>query len=105
MSEESAAQTVQEDEFSTGKWMTGSEAVILSLLEEGVDVIFGYPGGAIMPIYDAMYHYEDRIRHILTRHDFRAWSEQPGDMAVGCHDGFFTNGLHYWPGAQSSFGD
>ncbi|MCP4121309.1 MAG: biosynthetic-type acetolactate synthase large subunit [Bacteroidetes bacterium] len=69
MSEESVAQTVQGDESSTGKWMTGSEAVILSLLEEGVDVIFGYPGGAIMPIYDAMYHYEDKIRHILTRHE------------------------------------
>lgn len=51
------------------KRVNGAEAVILSLLEEGVDVIFGYPGGAIMPIYDAMYHYEDRIRHILTRHE------------------------------------
>ncbi|MDH3648032.1 MAG: biosynthetic-type acetolactate synthase large subunit [Saprospiraceae bacterium] len=49
--------------------ITGSEAVIKCLLEEGVDTIFGYPGGAIMPIYDALYHYMDRIRHILPRHE------------------------------------
>jgi acetolactate synthase I/II/III large subunit len=49
--------------------VTGSEAVILSLLEEGVEVIFGYPGGAIMPIYDALYDYDKKIRHILTRHE------------------------------------
>src|SRR3546814_570644 len=49
--------------------MTGSEATIKSLLEEGVDTIFGYPGGAIMPVYDALYHYQDRINHILVRHE------------------------------------
>ena len=49
--------------------VSGSEAVILSLIEEGVDTIFGYPGGAIMPIYDALYDYGSRIRHILTRHE------------------------------------
>ncbi len=49
--------------------ISGSEAVILSLLEEGVDTIFGYPGGAIMPIYDSLYHYRDKINHILTRHE------------------------------------
>lgn len=49
--------------------LTGSEAVILSLLEEGVETIFGYPGGAIMPVYDALYHYQDRVNHILTRHE------------------------------------
>ncbi|MDH3245906.1 MAG: thiamine pyrophosphate-binding protein, partial [Saprospiraceae bacterium] len=49
--------------------MSGSEAVIKCLLEEGVDTIFGYPGGAIMPVYDALYHYMDRIRHILPRHE------------------------------------
>lgn len=49
--------------------ITGSEAVILSLLAENVKTIFGYPGGAIMPIYDALYHYDDKIRHILTRHE------------------------------------
>jgi len=49
--------------------VTGSEAVILSLLEEGVEVIFGYPGGAIMPIYDALYDYDKKLTHILTRHE------------------------------------
>jgi len=51
------------------KRITGSEAVILSLIEEGVDVIFGYPGGAIMPVYDALFNYQDKVRHILVRHE------------------------------------
>lgn len=49
--------------------VTGSEATILSLLEEGVDTIFGYPGGAIMPIYDALYDYDEKVHHVLTRHE------------------------------------
>jgi len=49
--------------------ISGSEAVILSLLEEGVDTIFGYPGGAIMPIYDALYDYDQKVTHYLTRHE------------------------------------
>ncbi len=49
--------------------VTGSQAVIMSLLEEGVDTIFGYPGGAIMPIYDALYGYKDKLNHILVRHE------------------------------------
>ncbi len=52
-----------------GKKVSGAEAVLLCLLEEGVDTIFGYPGGAIMPVYDALHYYEDRIRHILPRHE------------------------------------
>lgn len=51
------------------KTITGSEALILSLIEEGVDTIFGYPGGAIMPIYDAVHSYQKQIRHILVRHE------------------------------------
>ncbi|MDC0584366.1 biosynthetic-type acetolactate synthase large subunit [Bacteroidales bacterium] len=51
------------------KKVTGSEAILMSLLEEGVDTIFGYPGGAIMPFYDALMDYEDRIHHVLTRHE------------------------------------
>jgi len=51
------------------KKITGSQAVMESLLQEGVDVIFGYPGGAIMPVYDALYDYRDKIRHILVRHE------------------------------------
>jgi acetolactate synthase-1/2/3 large subunit len=49
--------------------MTGAEAVLRCLLAENVDTIFGYPGGAIMPVYDVLYHYEDRLRHILPRHE------------------------------------
>lgn len=49
--------------------ISGAEAVLRCLLEEGVDTIFGYPGGAIMPVYDELYHYEDRLRHVLPRHE------------------------------------
>lgn len=49
--------------------ITGAEAMMLSLINEGVDTIFGYPGGAIMPIYDALMNYPDQLRHILTRHE------------------------------------
>lgn len=51
------------------KKMSGSEAVMQSLLHEGVDLLFGYPGGAIMPIYDALYQYQDKLKHILVRHE------------------------------------
>ncbi|MDX1939012.1 MAG: biosynthetic-type acetolactate synthase large subunit [Saprospiraceae bacterium] len=51
------------------KKITGAEAVLRCLLEEGVDTIFGYPGGAIMPVYDALWYYQDRLRHILPRHE------------------------------------
>ena len=47
--------------------MTGSKALIESILHEGVDTLFGYPGGAIIPVYDALYDYRDRLRHILVR--------------------------------------
>ena len=53
----------------TNKKIPGSEAVILSLIEENVDIIFGYPGGAMIPIYDSLYDYNDQIKHILTRHE------------------------------------
>src|SRR5881275_3651752 len=49
--------------------ITGSEAVLEAFLAEGVDTIFGYPGGAIMPIYDALYDYQDQLHHILVRHE------------------------------------
>ena len=49
--------------------ITGAEAVIHCLLEEGADLIFGYPGGAIMPIYDELYKFQDRLHHVLTRHE------------------------------------
>ncbi|MDC0459889.1 biosynthetic-type acetolactate synthase large subunit [Crocinitomicaceae bacterium] len=49
--------------------MNGAQAVVHSLLAEGVDLIFGYPGGAIMPVYDALYDYEKELNHILVRHE------------------------------------
>jgi acetolactate synthase I/II/III large subunit len=49
--------------------ISGAEAICICLLEENIDTVFGYPGGAIMPFYDALYHYMDRIRHILPRHE------------------------------------
>ena len=48
---------------------TGADAVIRCLLAEGVDTIFGYPGGAIMPIYDVLHGYHEELQHILTRHE------------------------------------
>ena len=52
-----------------GPSVTGAQALIESFLREGVDTIFGYPGGAIIPVYDALYDYRDRLRHILVRHE------------------------------------
>ncbi|MEZ4778551.1 MAG: biosynthetic-type acetolactate synthase large subunit [Flavobacteriaceae bacterium] len=49
--------------------ITGSEAVVRCLLAEGVDVLYGYPGGAIMPVYDELYKYQDKLHHVLTRHE------------------------------------
>ena len=49
--------------------ISGAEAVIKCLLNEGVDLIYGYPGGAIMPVYDELYKYQDKLNHILTRHE------------------------------------
>jgi acetolactate synthase-1/2/3 large subunit len=56
-------------EQTTKPRISGAEAILRCLLEEEVDTIFGYPGGANMPIYDALYYYQDRIRHILPRHE------------------------------------
>ncbi len=52
-----------------GTTVTGAEAVVLSLLEEQVDTLFGYPGGAIMPVYDALYDYQQQLKHVLVRHE------------------------------------
>ena len=49
--------------------ISGSEAVIKCLLAEGVDILYGYPGGAIMPVYDELYKYQDQIHHVLARHE------------------------------------
>lgn len=83
----------------TRKKVTGSQAVILSLLEEGVDTIFGYPGGAIMPIYDALYDFDKHVRHILTRHEQGAVHAAEGYARVTGRAGvcFATSG----PGATN----
>jgi hypothetical protein len=51
------------------KQLTGSQAVLEACIAEGVSTIFGYPGGAIMPIYDALYDYKEKLNHILVRHE------------------------------------
>lgn len=83
----------------TTKKVTGSQAVILSLLEEGVDTIFGYPGGAIMPIYDALYDFDKHVKHILTRHEQGAVHAAEGYARVTGKAGicFATSG----PGATN----
>jgi acetolactate synthase-1/2/3 large subunit len=68
--------------------ITGSEAVLKILLAENVTTIFGYPGGAIMPIYDALYDYQDKINHILVRHEqgsihaAQGFARTSGDVGV-----------------------
>ena len=49
--------------------ISGAEAVIRSLIAEDVDLIYGYPGGAIMPVYDELYKFQDKLHHVLTRHE------------------------------------
>ncbi|OCB78830.1 biosynthetic-type acetolactate synthase large subunit [Flavobacterium crassostreae] len=49
--------------------ISGAEAVIRCLLEEGVDLVYGYPGGAIMPVYDELYKFKDQLQHVLVRHE------------------------------------
>lgn len=65
--------TLEKDKANLGsaedKRIKGAEAILRCLIEEGVDTLFGYPGGAIMPVYDALVDYEDRLQHILARHE------------------------------------
>ena len=64
-------QTIKSTEkiTQTTERISGSEAVVRSLIAEGVDILYGYPGGAIMPVYDELYKYQDKIHHVLTRHE------------------------------------
>ena len=62
--------------------ITGAEALIKSLLAEGVDTVFGYPGGAIIPVYDVLYGYTDKLRHILVRHEQAATHAAQGYARV-----------------------
>ncbi len=79
--------------------ITGAEALLRCLIEEGVDTIFGYPGGAIMPVYDKLMDYEDSLKHILTRHEQGAAHSAQGYAMVTGKPGicFATSG----PGATN----
>ena len=62
-------QTILESPATETRQVSGAEALLLGLLAEGVDTIFGYPGGAILPIYDALYDFKDQLNHVLVRHE------------------------------------
>src|SRR6187549_2957858 len=79
--------------------ISGSEAVLRAFVAEGVETIFGYPGGAIMPIYDALYDYNEKLTHILVRHEQGAIHAAQGFARVSGRTGvvFATSG----PGATN----
>ncbi len=91
--------TLTETKKKATKRVSGSEGLLLSLLEEGVETIFGYPGGAIMPVYDELYKYQDQLEHILTRHEQGAAHAAQGFARVSGKTGvcFATSG----PGATN----
>ncbi len=91
--------TLTETKKKATKRVSGSEGLLLSLLEEGVETIFGYPGGAIMPVYDELYKYQDQLEHILTRHEQGAAHAAQGYARVSGKTGvcFATSG----PGATN----
>jgi acetolactate synthase-1/2/3 large subunit len=64
-------QTIKKEKVvaTTTERISGSEAVVKCLLAEGVDILYGYPGGAIMPVYDELHKYQDKLHHVLTRHE------------------------------------
>ncbi|GGX25784.1 biosynthetic-type acetolactate synthase large subunit [Aquimarina muelleri] len=66
---ETQTQTIKKETKVSTERMKGAEAVIRCLLAEGVDLIYGYPGGAIMPVYDELYKYQEQLHHVLTRHE------------------------------------
>jgi acetolactate synthase I/II/III large subunit len=96
---ETLKKEVQEQSTSKKIKVTGAEAVIKCLLEEGVDLAYGYPGGAIMPVYDELYKYQDKLHHVLTRHEQGAIHAAQGFSRVSGKPGivFATSG----PGATN----
>jgi acetolactate synthase-1/2/3 large subunit len=84
---------------TAGQKMSGAEALVKALLEEGVDTAFGYIGGAIMPVYDALYHYEDQLKHVMVRHEQGAIHAAQGYARISRKPGvcFTTSG----PGATN----
>lgn len=81
------ALSVSDPNKGTKKRVSGAEAVVLSLIAEGVDTLFGYPGGAIMPVYDALYDYQDQLKHILVRHEQGATHAAQGYARVSNRTG------------------
>lgn len=81
------------------KTMSGSEAVMRCLIEENVELIYGYPGGAIMPIYDELYKFSEQLKHVLTRHEQGATHAAQGFARASGKTGvvFATSG----PGATN----
>jgi acetolactate synthase-1/2/3 large subunit len=69
MMEIAAEETITAAEATTTRTVTGSVALLDGLIAEGTETVFGYPGGAIMPIYDALYDYKEKLTHILVRHE------------------------------------
>ena len=68
--------------------ITGAEAIIKSLIAEGVDLVFGYPGGAIIPVYDKLYDYTEQLKHILVRHEQGATHAAQGYARVTGRPGY-----------------
>ena len=106
------------------KHMTGAEMVVEALKDQGVEMVFGYPGGAVLPIYDAIFH-QNKLRHILVRHEQGAghaaegYARSTGKVGVllvtsgpgatnaitgadRCAHGLDSAGLHHRPGADPS---
>lgn len=98
----------QNSERNTQPWastvgdtnLTGAEILMRTLLDEGVSTLFGYPGGAIMPVYDALYDYRNRLNHILVRHEQAAAHAAEGYARVSGKTGvcIVTSG----PGATNT---
>jgi acetolactate synthase-1/2/3 large subunit len=88
-----------QSEKQAGKKISGSEILLRSLVAENVKTIFGYPGGAIMPVYDALYHFQKELNHILVRHEQGAIHAAQGFARVSGKPGvvFATSG----PGATN----
>ena len=89
----------KQNQATTSVKISGAEAVIRCLLEEGADLAYGYPGGAIMPVYDEIYKYQDKFHHVLTRHEQGAAHAAQGFARVTGKPGivFATSG----PGATN----
>ena len=85
--------------------ITGSEAVIKCLLEEQVDIIYGYPGGAIMPVYDELYKYQDKIHHVLTRHEQGATHSAQGFARISGRVGVALATSGFNPCMAQAFND